>query len=139
MEIFELLTQKLKAHKVDAFRSWLYIVTKNHCLQILRRKNRLVLTEIYEERNMESEAFTHPDDEFEFGPAENGLMDCLEKLSTAQKQCIELFYFQSKSYQEIAEFMILDKEQVRSHIQNGRRNLRICMDSKDANMNCKQF
>jgi RNA polymerase sigma-70 factor (ECF subfamily) len=131
MEIFEVLAQKLKSHQVDSFRSWLYTLTKNHCLQILRKQRRSALTEVYEERHVHSEPIEHPEDGLALLIRENGLKDCMEKLPQAQKQSIELFYYESRSYQEIAELLIIDKEQVRSHIQNGRRNLRICIDQKD--------
>ena len=132
MEIFEVLAQKLKSHHVDSFRSWLYTLTKNHCLQILRKQRRIALTEVYEEHHMHSETILHPEDGLELLIRENGLKDCLEKLPQAQKQSIELFYYESRSYQEIADLLIIDKEQVRSHIQNGRRNLRICIDQKES-------
>ncbi len=135
MEIFEVLAQKLKSHKVDSFRSWLYIVTKNHCLQILRRQRRTALTEVYEDHIVHSETIVHPEDGIELLIRENGIKDCLEKLPLAQKQSLELFYYESRSYQEIAELLIIDKEQVRSNIQNGKRNLRICFDRNSAKTN----
>lgn len=128
MEIFEVLAQKLKTHQVETFRSWLYILTRNHCLQIIRKRSNGTLTEDYDEQRVYSQAITHPIEEFEALASETALKDCLDKLPDAQKQSIELFYFESKSYQEIAELMVTDKEQVRSYIQNGRRNLRICLD-----------
>lgn len=128
MEIFELLAQKLKSHQVESFRSWLYILTKNHCLQIIRKRNNGTLTEDYEDHRVYSEAIAHPVEEFEALASEHALKNCLDKLPEAQKRSIELFYYASKSYQEIAELMVIDKEQVRSNIQNGRRNLRICIE-----------
>ena len=131
MEIFELLKDKLKTQEIGTFRNWLYVVTRNHCLQKLRKQSRSVLTEDYDEGAMQSGENRHHEDEFGQLARENGLIDCLDKLPQAQKQSIELFYFQSKSYQEIADLMTLNKEQVRSHLQNGRQNLRICMDQKE--------
>jgi RNA polymerase sigma-70 factor (ECF subfamily) len=127
MEIFEVLRLKLHSHHVTSFRSWLFVVTRNHCLQILRRRQ-TGLTEVYDESLMQSRAFEHPDDEMFLLANENGLRNCLDKLPDAQKHSLELFYFESKSYQEIASILTLDKEQVRSHLQNGRRNLKNCID-----------
>ena len=128
MEIFEVLREKLRSHVVSSFRSWLYVVARNHCLQILR-KHQVRLTEVYEENRMQSDISEHPEDDTLYDLiVENGLHDCLEKLPSAQKRSIELFYFHAKSYQEIADILTLDKEQVRSNLQNGRRNLRNCMD-----------
>lgn len=128
MELFEVLADKLKSHEVSMFRSWLYIVTRNHCLQYLRSRKKVPLTEDYEDDIVQLQQTEHPDDEFDIQQTNEGLMQCIQKLPDAQKQSIELFYFQSKTYQEIAELMSQDKEQIRSHLQNGRRNLRICMN-----------
>lgn len=131
MEIFDVLRLKLQTHKVDAFRSWLYVLTRNHCLQILRKRQKSALTEDYDDHLVHSALIEHPFSDKENFTMETDLQDCLEKLPLAQKQSIELFYFQTKSYQEIALLMTLDKEQVRSHLQNGRRNLRQCIDKKN--------
>ena len=133
MEIFEVLQNKLLNHQVDTFKSWLFVVVKNHCLQILRKRNTSLLTEDYELQDMQSDALVHPFDEDEKDLLQDGLMQCVDKLPDGQKQSIELFYFQAKSYQEIAEIMALDKEQIRSNLQNGRRNLRSCMEQQKKN------
>jgi RNA polymerase sigma-70 factor (ECF subfamily) len=74
----------------------------------------------------------HHDNEFEIEkPNMNGsLTDCIKRLNKEQQQCIQLFYFNSKSYVEIAEQIGLNQNKVRSYIQNGRRNLKICMEKK---------
>lgn len=128
MEIFEILMRKLPAQEIGNFRSWLYVVVKNHCLQILRKRSP-VLTEDLHSDSMHSAHEPHPESE-ELNWKENGLHDCLGLLPVHQKKTIELFYFKSKSYQEIADEMVIDKELVRSYIQNGRRNLKKCMESK---------
>lgn len=129
MEIFGVLLEKLKTHEITNFRAWLHVVVKNHCLQILRKRN-TGLTEDLQPDIMYSEEASHPDYESTPDWKENGLHDCLEKLPESQKRSIELFYFKSRSYQEIADELDMEKEQVRSHIQNGRRNLKICMERK---------
>jgi RNA polymerase sigma-70 factor (ECF subfamily) len=136
MAIFEILTDKLKTHDIGVFRGWLYVVTKNHCLQILRAK-RGILTEDLEHVHMYSDLSAHPIDK---GDAwqQDGLKSCLNQLSPAQKQSIELFYFESKTYEEIADEMVIEKDLVRSHIQNGRRNLRKCMEQKSHQQEFKE-
>jgi RNA polymerase sigma-70 factor (ECF subfamily) len=79
---------------------------------------------------MQSAESPHHEDEFLKQGMENGLRDCIDGLPELQKMSIELFYFESKSYQEIAQIMSTDKEQIRSFIQNGRRNLKTCMEQK---------
>lgn len=80
---------------------------------------------------MHSEDPDHLNDEYLMEHRENGLKECIQKLPEMQRTSIELFYFESKSYVEIAEQLEVKKDKVRSFIQNGRRNLRICMLSQD--------
>ncbi len=127
--IFEQLVVKLRNHEVDNFKSWLYVVTKNHCLQELRKAKR-TLTNDSESVFMHLKEEAHPDDEYLRQHMENGLMDCIDKLPSPQKQTVELFYFESMSYEEIAIQMDVNKEKIRSYIQNGRRNLKNCMVEK---------
>ena len=67
-------------------------------------------------------------------PVENGaieyLKDCMETLPDKQKNCIDLFYLQGKSYKEIAELRNEQIGKIRSFIQNGRRNLKNCIEKK---------
>ena len=130
MHIFELIVKKLPVHEVENFRPWLHVVSKNHCLEYLR-KNKRKLTVAIDPEFMQSDAFVHHDDEFEFNGEHDGLYDCINNLPDKQKQSIQLFYLESKSYQEIAEITGQKKDRVRSFIQNGRRNLKICMEKKN--------
>jgi RNA polymerase sigma-70 factor (ECF subfamily) len=129
MDIFEVLIKKLKDHEVEQFKSWLYVVVKNHCLQILR-KNKTSLTTVDLDTNMYSDEFLHHDISFDFVEDHEDLYSCLKELPQQQRSSIELFYLEKKSYVEVASILELDKEQVRSHLQNGRRNLKICMLKK---------
>ena len=54
----------------------------------------------------------------------------LEELNPEQKQCLILFYLEKKSYQEISENTGFSLMQVKSYIQNGKRNLKILLDKK---------
>ena len=74
---------------------------------------------------MESFPEVHPIDE---DLQNKKLKDCLEKLSSEQKDCVEMFYYKEKSYQEISDITNFDIKKVKSYIQNGKRNLRNCMD-----------
>ncbi len=128
MSIFEALLDKTKTHQVDNFRSWLYVVAKNHCLMQLRKAKKN-LTVSYEPEFMQSVDQRRHSIELE---TENGrttqLEACMNRLAPLQKRCVQLFYLEGKSYKEIAEEEGHSLGSVRSYIQNGRRNLRICME-----------
>lgn len=132
MQIFETLVEKAKTHQVKQFKSWLYVLAKNHCLMQLRKsgKNRVDSTD---PALMQFAENGHPDMDIKFQEKDlqtQGLKNCLEQLSTQQKACIEAFYIQGLSYKEIAEEKDLNLGTVRSFIQNGRRNLKLCLEKK---------
>lgn len=133
MHIFEKLVLELPGQEVRNFKSWLYVLTKNHCLmQIRSLKSASGRMERYkiEQEFMESEQEMHPIDE-EDHSVEDALKKCIEQLKTEQKQCIELFYYEKHCYQEIAEKLQIDEKKVKSYLQNGKRNLKICLEGKN--------
>jgi RNA polymerase sigma-70 factor (ECF subfamily) len=129
-QIFLKVITELKKYKVDYFKSWLYMVAKNHCLMRIRDRQGKIPVELTE-RYM-STPFDEPD--------MSGLMrndhvielmsESLDELSIEQKQCVNLFYLQKKSYQEISEQTGFTMMQVKSYIQNGKRNLRLLIEKK---------
>ena len=127
MNIYQELVVKLQSHDVDNFKSWLYVVAKNHCLMILRSAKKVVTVEL-QPGVMQSEDFSHLDNVLEKGQDFKRLEDCLKNLPAEQQQSIELFYLQNKCYNEIVEQTGFEWNKVRSLIQNGRRNLKICME-----------
>ena len=80
---------------------------------------------------MENGAVMHPIDEDE-PDMEKALLDCIEKLKDEQKDCIQQFYYNNRCYSEIALNMSLDEKKVKSHLQNAKRNLKICLEEKHA-------
>ena len=128
MDLFEELPAKVMKHEIANFRSWLYTVMKNHCLMKLRGgKNKSVS---FDENivQLSEEMHQHEEEHNEWQLQQmNG---CIETLADEQKITIQLFYLQQKCYKEIAELTGLDWNKVRSLIQNGRRNLKICMEKK---------
>jgi len=128
MAIFEELIPKLKKHEVTNFKGWVYAVTRNHCLMQLRSADPM-LKEIDEERMQLTEEL-HLNGVKEKEWHLNMMGQCLEGLSADQKKTVELFYLQEKSYKAIAELSGFDHNKVRSLIQNGRRNLKICMEAR---------
>lgn len=134
MEIFESLMEKLKIHNVSNFKSWLYTVTKNHCLMLLRSdssynklKNRIFHNFMSE--NMELQSQMHPLFEDEQKHLIENLDKALNKLKKEQENCIRLMYLENKSYKEIADITGYSMKEVKSHIQNGKRNLKNYMIS----------
>lgn len=124
-EIFERLSQKIHHHEIMHFKSWLYSVTKNECFMRLRKKN-IQTSELNDDLFGEA-----PDnkDELETKEAQFELLEtALEDLKMEQKDCIRLFYIEKKSYDQISEQLNISLNQVKSAIQNGKRNLKIRMN-----------
>jgi RNA polymerase sigma factor (sigma-70 family) len=131
MNIFEELVEKLRTHQVENFRSWLHSVARNHCLMQMRA-NKFEIQGIFEDDSMENVPSEHLSDEsFELEQNLSKMGNCLETLSTEQKTSIELFYLQEKCYQEVAEMTGFDLSKVKSYIQNGKRNLKICIEKSN--------
>jgi len=134
MQIFEKLVTEIPKQKIENFRSWLHVVTKNYCLmQIRSRKsqdeklNEWLLDPV---NFMENDSGLHPIDKDEPG-MEKTLADCIEKLKDEQKKCIIQFYYEDKCYNEIAKNLGIDEKKVKSHLQNGKRNLKLCIEEKN--------
>lgn len=129
MQIFEELVIKLKKHEVENFKGWLHMVAKNHCLMLLRTPKNLKTVELPASL-MQSEENVHLNGVLEKEENFEKLEYCLTTLSDEQRQAVKLFYLESRSYNEIVQIMGCEWSQVRSLIQNGRRNLKICMESE---------
>ena len=129
INIYEELITKVRQHEVTHFKSWLYTLSRNHCLMQLRKEKGKATIEI-PVSFMQSEEMLHLDGVLEKEEKFTHLEDCMKQLVMEQKDCVELFYLQGKCYNEIVEQTGLDWNKVRSNIQNGRRNLKLCMDEK---------
>lgn len=126
MEVFERLMQHQPTSTVKNFRAFLYVVTKNHCL-MKQRGEKTISMEI-SESVMESAIEMHPIDKEGHDGKEKALAKCLKGLKYLQKDCVELFYLKQKSYLEISKELKVTLNAVKSHIQNGKRNLKICLE-----------
>ncbi len=126
MEIFEELAAKLSRHEVANFKGWLYTLAKNHCLMQLRSSSRMRVRPFDPEFVQTAEEL-HLNDKMEKEARLDRLSDCIDTLSADQKTVVSLFYLENKCYKEIETITGYDWNKVRSLIQNGRRNLRICM------------
>ncbi len=132
MQIFEKLIIEVEKHTIVTFRSWLYVLTKHYCLRQLQtessKKKKLQI--FSEEQFMESTLELSPLDEAPEIDMNDALKNCIEKLRNEQRMCIELFYFQEKCYQEISDSLDIPLTKVKSYIQNGKRNLKICLENE---------
>lgn len=129
MQIFEELIPKLQTHQVENFRGWLHILAKNHCLMQLRSPKNLKTTE-WNPGIMQSEENPHLNGILTREENLEKLEDCIQGLPAEQKKAVTLFYLEEKCYNDIVTATGLEWNTVRSLIQNGRRNLKICMEKK---------
>ena len=127
MQIFEQLISKLKVHEVSNFKNWLYTLARNYCLMELRSSNRHEFVQM-EENFMEKDAFEHLDIDDTRERKLTVMEKCMETLPPEQKDSINLFYLEQKCYKEIADITGFDLNKVKSYIQNGKRNLKICIE-----------
>ncbi len=130
LEIFEELLDKLLKHEIKNFKSWLHTVARNHCLLSFRSKKHeeqfIDNYKKYQNDFMEQDKVLYPD----YVAKEenyNELEKCINELKGEQKKCIVLFYLQSKSYVEVADITGYTMKEVKSYLQNGKRNLKILM------------
>lgn len=130
ISIYEGLVVKLKQHEVSNFKSWLYTLSRNHCLMQLRKEKGKRTVEIADDFMQNSE-LPHLDEVKAKEEQLTSMEDCLEKLAAEQKTCVTLFYLQGKCYNDITELTGIEWNKVRSYIQNGRRNLKLCMEGKE--------
>ena len=129
-QIFLKSITELHKYKVDYFKSWIYMVAKNHCLMKLRDKQGKIPVELTENHiatpaeNTDRHALLNDEKTFEL------MNNSLDELNEEQKQCVTLFYLEKRSYQEISEVTGYNMMQVKSYIQNGKRNLKIILEKK---------
>ena len=135
MQIFEKLITDLKKHEINQFKGWLHSVSKNYCLMQLRSdKNRAGKEQelkkefkSFVESGFEVHLTDVPDKEKQLTLLE----EAIKTLKEDQKLCIELFYLREKSYHEIVELTGYSLNNVKSHIQNGKRNIKIHMTGQE--------
>ena len=127
-QIFIKIINELHKYNVDYFKSWVYMIAKNHCLMKLRDKGKL-------NTELKEKIANFPDEtEYKISLIEkdillNKMMNAIKQLNTEQKECVSLFYLKKKSYAEIVEITGFTMLQVKRNIQNGKRNLRLMMEN----------
>jgi len=126
-QIFLKVLTEVGKYRIDYFKSWLYMVAKNHCLMKLRDKGKVV-KELNENHASHSE--TDKNEMLASEKTYDLLEEALKELGEEQRQCVILFYLKKNSYQQISEKTGYSQMQVKSYIQNGKRNLKILIDRK---------
>lgn len=129
LSIYEELISKVKRYEIQHFKSWLYQLAKNYCLMKLRSDKRFTKSNT-DVTLMQNEEEVHLNGVLEKEEHFKHMYFCLQQLVPEQKQVVELFYLNGKCYNEIAETTGIEWNKVRSFIQNGRRNLKNCMDKQ---------
>jgi RNA polymerase sigma-70 factor (ECF subfamily) len=128
-QIFLKVLSEVTKYRIDYFKSWLYMVAKNQCLMRIRSLKGKQLKELNEEVVSTEELEINKakiEDEKKYQLLEQSM----QELNDEQRQCVILFYLHKKSYNEIAEKTGYNLMQVKSYIQNGKRNLKLMMEQK---------
>lgn len=127
-QIFLKVLTEVPKYKIEYFKSWLYMVAKNHCLMRLRDKGTKTVKELNENHAAYTETDRHQLQETEV--TYDLLEEAVRELNDEQRKCVTLFYLQKQSYQQITERTGYTLLQVKSYIQNGKRNLKIILERK---------
>ena len=133
-DIFLRLRSDLERHDIKQFNAWFYMYSKNHCLGALRKEKTVAKhKENYEiEKAVAFAPHQFADEDL------NRLESGLDHLKSDQRECIQLFYYQKQSYTEIAGVLSISEKKVKSHLQNGKRNLRLFLESFKQHSNQKK-
>ena len=133
MEVFERLFVMLRKYEVRNFKSWLFTVTKSHCALILRQRKKEGFSVGWDDyllgEVMENGHFLHHHTEDEVEDRIRKLHLALNDLSAGQQQCVLLFYFDKRSYQEIENHTGYSSGEVKSYLQNAKRNLKLALEN----------
>jgi RNA polymerase sigma factor (sigma-70 family) len=128
INIYEELILKVRKHQIEFFKAWLYQLAKNHCLMQLRKKKQHF--EKIGDHDMQYAASSHLEEVKNKEIQLNLMQSCIDELGQEQQLSVRMFYLQNKCYKQIADETDSEIGKVKSYIQNGRRNLKICMESK---------
>jgi len=129
-QIFLKSITELHKYKVEYFKSWIYMVARNYCLMKLRDKHGRMSVDINELAIASPDEYLNKKLHAEKDRTLEIMESALQELSKEQKQCVTLFYLDKKSYQEITDITGFNMMQVKSYIQNGKRNLKLLLDKK---------
>jgi RNA polymerase sigma-70 factor (ECF subfamily) len=129
-QVFLKAITELHKYEVQFFKSWLYMVAKNHCLMKIRDNQGKLSSEINDQQIADETDPAALHQHIEKDMKLDLMSRSLDELSNEQKQCVTLFYLEKKSYQEISNETGYTIMQVKSYIQNGKRNLKLLLEKK---------
>lgn len=136
MQLFEKLMLDVNNREIDNFKGWLSFVVRNHCISIIR-KNKSQTKNIKSYYEFEYEAPNSDTEEKINSVSDDEMLInmqlCLPKLKENQRLCVELFYLKNKSYQDIATETSFTLNEIKSYIQNGKRNLKLLLEDVQKN------
>jgi RNA polymerase sigma-70 factor (ECF subfamily) len=128
-QIFVKIITELPKYRVTYFKSWIYTIARNHCLMKLRDQHGRKI-ELSENMLADWDDTSGKSRHQEKDRMLQLMSESLEELGEDQKRCILLFYLEKRSYQEIVDITGYTLMQVKSHIQNGKRNLKLLIERK---------
>ncbi|MDQ3046587.1 MAG: sigma-70 family RNA polymerase sigma factor [Bacteroidota bacterium] len=132
LQIFEKLFVELRKREVENFKAWLTFVVRNYCISELRKIQTKQKNEIGYQYEVQMQ-MTVEDPELQKLEEKKlaELSKALDHLNPFQKRCIELFYLKDMSYSQIVELTGYSVNEVKSYIQNGKRNLKLLMSEPE--------
>ena len=130
MDIFEELLPKIATYEIREFRTWIYSVARNHAFRVISDPKQLNTLPIIPEMMESGTIISLFEEEDSDEEQRKELRNCLEQLPEAQREAVKMFFLEDQSYADIVEKTGHQLKSVKSHIQNGKRNLRICLDKK---------
>lgn len=129
IDIYENLASKMAGYEIDVFKNWIYSVAKNHCFAILRKNKKEIIVD-FDSNLVESDTTITLLDDNDDEEKAKAVNDCIEELPEPQRITLIAFFYDNKSYVEIVETTGYHLKSVKSYLQNGRRNLKICLEKK---------
>ena len=128
-QIFVKVITELPRYRVEFFKAWIYTIARNYCLMRIRDSHG-------RQTSLSDSMLAAWDDEegksrhWEKEQLLAWMDQALDELGKEQKQCVTLFYLEKRSYQEIATTTGFTLMQVKSYIQNGKRNLKLMIEKR---------
>lgn len=133
MQIWEVLCEKVLQHDIKSFHSWLYVCVRNFCLMELRKRSDVKMVEL-DETFMEFPDELNLMDRYIAEKNDKALEECMGKLPEKQQMCVRRFFIEERSYKEIGELSGFNLKLVKSCVQNGKRNLKLCLERKGVSL-----
>ncbi len=129
IDVYEDLAPKIMNYQIEVFKNWLYSVVKNHCFAVLRASKKEIIVD-FDSNLMESDSIIDLLDENNDEEKAQAVNDCISQLPEPQRVSVVAFFYENKSYVEIVELTGYNMKSVKSYLQNGKRNLKICLEKK---------